>query len=98
MLDTSAIRDDAQYVIENRTEHNIELPEGVHEKDYKGPTLKLSDRQLGPKIDDKLEGAVPYRVSVSGAQLKALARRPLFVALVTRGDITANPGRALFVP
>ncbi len=96
MLDTKTINDAAQYVIENHTEHDIELPEPVFEESYKGKTLDVAERQLGSKLDVKQDGARKHFITVTGVQLKALARRPLFAALVSRRDIDVRQGRALF--
>lgn len=99
MLDTSQIRDNGSYVIENLTEHNIELPDGVYgDNTPASAQLKLSERQLGTKLDKDWDKAAPHLVTVSGVQLKALAKRPMFCALYDQHEIDVRPGNAtLFV-
>lgn len=99
MFDTSTIRDNGSYVIENLTEHNIELPDGVYGKDTPASAqLKLSERQLGTKLDKDWDKAAPHLITVTGVQVKALALRPMFRALVMQREIDVRPGNAtLFV-
>lgn len=74
-------QDSGKYRVKNVSDHNIELPMPRYAPDYEGKKLTQTQLQLGTELDKGKVDAVPYEVTLTGAEIKSLLTRPLFAAL-----------------
>lgn len=74
-------QDSGKYRVKNISDHNIELPMPRYAPGYDGKKLTQAQLQLGTELDKGKVGAVPYEVTLTGAEVKSLLTRPLFAAL-----------------
>ena len=94
IIDTSNIKPGERYRITNLCEHNVELPMPSYPDSIaKDKRLTRAQLQLGTKLDKDKEGAVPHEVTVTGADVLLLLKRPMFVAMCTGGIAGNGLGR-----
>lgn len=75
-------QDSGKYRVKNVSDHNIELPMPRYADDVpRDKRLTQTQLQLGTELDKGKVGAVPYEVTLTGAEIKSLLTRPLFAAL-----------------